>query len=71
MLFALGVVLASILFMKRISDLGAENSSAYSYGEKAWPDEVNIPGEMRKHIYIKHLRSPLFFGFGLILQGFC
>lgn len=59
---AMGIVLASILFMKKVGDL-AEAGTVVSKLEKEepWNDEGSI-GEIDT-IYIKHLDGPLFFGF--------
>lgn len=59
---AMGIVLASILFMKKVGDL-AEAGTVVSKLEKEepWNDEGSI-GELDT-IYIKHLDGPLFFGF--------
>jgi SulP family sulfate permease len=59
---AMGVVLASVLFMKTASDL-AEAGTVVSKLEKEepWSDEGSI-GE-HETIYIKHLDGPMFFGF--------
>lgn len=59
---AMGVVLASILFMKTASDL-AEAGTVVSKLEKeeSWEDEGSI-GELET-VYIKHLDGPMFFGF--------
>lgn len=59
---AAGIVLASVLFMKKVSDLmEAGVKVAKLEKERAWDDETEICDE--EHIYIKHLDGPLFFGF--------
>ncbi len=64
---AAGMVMAAILFMKNISDV-IENK-AYSSPlqdfarEQTWTDEKNFLEKYGKHVYIKHLDGPLFFGF--------
>jgi SulP family sulfate permease len=59
----IGLILASLMFMKKIGDLTAEPSSAEPLTRsKAWPDERNLPKEIKDKIFIKHIRGPLFFG---------
>lgn len=62
-----GVVLASLLFMKRSSDLGEKGLTVGTLagfdGEQPWQDEVAFYDTYKDQIYIKHLYGPLFFGF--------
>ena len=30
--------------------------------EKAWDDEANFPEELKKNVFIKHIKGPIFFG---------
>ena len=68
----IGVVLAALLFMKKISDV-IENQTksapltAYSK-ELPWDDEHQINKKFGDKIYIKHLEGPLFFGFASRFQ---
>ena len=69
---AVGMVLASILFMKKMSDIA---ESKYSVGfvgqfsrEEAWDDEKNISEKIDKKVYIKHFDGPIFFGFAAKFQ---
>ncbi|RLD66862.1 MAG: sodium-independent anion transporter [Bacteroidetes bacterium] len=66
MAVAAGMVLSSLLFMKKASDLIEEGSNAESLKdfapEVAWSDEVNISELVGNQIYIKHINGPLFFG---------
>ena len=63
----LGIILASVLFMKRSSDLAEEGTAVTALagvdGEKPWQDEVSLYEEFKDRIYIKHLYGPMFFGF--------
>jgi SulP family sulfate permease len=63
----LGVILASLLFMKRSSDLAEQGTAVTalsgSRGEQPWEDEINVYEEFKDRIYIKHLYGPMFFGF--------
>lgn len=59
---AAGAVLASILFMKKMSDLAeAESTIKKLEPEVPWEDETSISQDST--IYVKHLFGPLFFGF--------
>ena len=58
-----GLVIASLMFMKKIGDLTAERSDVKSLKkEKAWEDEVDFPESLKEEVFIKHLKGPLFFG---------
>ena len=58
----IGLVIASLMFMKKIGDLTAERSDVESLKEKAWADEVNFPDNLKEKVFIKHIKGPLFFG---------
>lgn len=62
-----GLILASVLFMKKISDVVDHRTKfapikSYSR-ELPWVDEGNIIDRIGDKVYIKHLDGPLFFGF--------
>ncbi len=58
-----GLVIASLMFMKKMGDLTAERSDVKALGEeKAWADEKDFPKNLREEVFIKHLKGPLFFG---------
>jgi SulP family sulfate permease len=63
----IGLLLASLLFMKRASDLGEEGLKVGTLagfdGEKPWQDEIEFYEAHKDKVYIKHLYGPLFFGF--------
>lgn len=59
---AIGVVLASILFMKKMSDLTDANSHVGELTDQPWADEEKALGAHPGQIYIKHMYGPLFFG---------
>ncbi len=69
---AVGMVLASVLFMKKMSDIIELNSSTGSVDsfarEEVWPDETNISEHIREQVYIKHIDGPIFFGFASKFQ---
>jgi len=59
----IGLVIASIMFMKKIGDLTAERSDVRSLEkEKAWADESGFPKNLQEEVFIKHIMGPLFFG---------
>lgn len=62
-----GLLLASLLFMKRSSDISEEGLNVGTLagfdGEKPWQDEKEFYEAYKDKVYIKHLYGPLFFGF--------
>lgn len=58
----IGLVFASLMFMKKIGDLTAEKSEVKSLDEEPWSDELNFPTNLKEEVFIKHLKGPLFFG---------
>ncbi len=63
---AAGMILASILFMKQMSDQVAKGVEIVPLKnfipEIAWDDE-NIPEHISNKIFVKHFNGPIFFGF--------
>ncbi|HIC32381.1 MAG TPA: SulP family inorganic anion transporter, partial [Flavobacteriaceae bacterium] len=63
----IGLLLASLLFMKRASDIGEKGMEVGTLagfdGEKPWQDEKEFYEAYKDKVYIKHLYGPLFFGF--------
>ncbi|MGE5943147.1 MAG: SulP family inorganic anion transporter [Flavobacteriales bacterium] len=59
----IGLVIASLMFMKKIGDLTAERSNVKPLKEEeAWVDELNFPEKFKEEVFIKHIKGPLFFG---------
>ncbi len=59
----IGLVMASLIFMKKIGDLTAKRSYVKSiYKGEAWPDEIDFPTNLKEEVFIKHIKGPLFFG---------
>ena len=58
----IGLIFASLLFMKKIGDLTAERSNVAPLEETPWKDEKNFPTKLKEEVFIKHLKGPLFFG---------
>jgi len=69
---AVGMVFASVLFMKKMSDIVEQNSvtgsvDSFSRNE-VWPDEAVISEKVREQVYIDHFDGPIFFGFASKFQ---
>ena len=58
----IGLVIASLMFMKKIGDLTGERSDVKALKEEAWKDEKDFPQYLKEEVFIKHLKGPLFFG---------
>lgn len=58
----IGLVIASLMFMKKIGDLTAQRSDVKTLKEEVWKDEINFPEKLKEEVFIKHLKGPLFFG---------
>ena len=60
----IGLVLASLFFMKKMGDLGKEDTKVTTVAnEKIWSDEKKLSVSFKENVFIKHLSGPLFFGF--------
>ena len=58
----IGLVIASLMFMKKIGDLTAERSDVKNLKEESWADETSFPKNLIEEVFIKHIKGPLFFG---------
>ena len=63
----IGLVLASLVFMKKIGDVSAKRSKLVPLGNAdefglPWQDEKNFPQYLKEEVFIKRLDGPLFFG---------
>ncbi|MDG1571616.1 SulP family inorganic anion transporter [Robiginitalea sp. M366] len=59
----IGLVIASLMFMKQIGQLTGQRSDVKPlFPESAWPDEKGFPGNLKQEVFIKHIKGPLFFG---------
>ena len=69
---AIGMILSSILFMKKISDVVEDRTQTAPLQEFSrempWIDEGDVIERVGKEVYIKHLDGPLFFGFASRFQ---
>jgi SulP family sulfate permease len=58
----IGLIIASLMFMKKIGDLTAERSNVKALKEEEWPDELDVNQKLLDDVFIKHIKGPLFFG---------
>ncbi|UKM65718.1 SulP family inorganic anion transporter [Flavobacteriaceae bacterium GSB9] len=58
----IGLIIASLMFMKKIGDLMAERSDVKPLKEETWKDELGFPKSLKEEVFIKHIKGPLFFG---------
>jgi SulP family sulfate permease len=58
----IGLIIASLMFMKKIGDLTAERSDVKPLKEESWEDEADFPQKLQEEVFIKHVKGPLFFG---------
>ncbi len=58
----IGLVFASLMFMKKIGDVTASRSDIKPLDEEAWNDEIGFPKNLKEKVFIKHIKGPLFFG---------
>jgi SulP family sulfate permease len=60
---AAGLIVASFVFMKKISDIAERQTTLTPVADEPWADELIIPDAIRNQLFIKHVDGPLFFGF--------
>ncbi len=64
---AVGMVLASVLFMKQMGDISESKSSSQTFADfhniDLLDDEKGIMDVIKDQIYIQHFDGPIFFGF--------
>jgi SulP family sulfate permease len=62
----IGMVIACVLFMKRISDQVEKDYNSHEINkfdkENPWPDEEGMPDKVKHKIYVQRLDGPVFFG---------
>jgi len=64
---AVGLVLAAMVFLKRMSDISAKTSKisnlkATQEKDPLWEDEIQLDPETREKVFFKHMEGPMFFG---------
>ena len=66
----IGLIIASLVFMKKMGDATARQSAVKSLrSETAWADEAIFPVGLAERVYIKHIKGPIFFGSTSFIQG--
>ena len=50
----IGLVIASLMFMKKIGDLTAQRSDVKSLKEENWPDEVGLTDALKEKVFINY-----------------
>ena len=60
---AAGLIVASFVFMKKISDITERQATLTLVADEPWADELTIPDTIRDKLFIKHVDGSLFFGF--------
>ena len=58
-----GLIVASFVFVKKVSDVAARQTTLSLVADEPWADELSIPDAIRSKLLIKHVEGPLFFGF--------
>lgn len=59
----IGLIIASLMFMKKIGDLTAERSQVtHLTDNKNWESLIELPESIKEHIVVKEIKGPLFFG---------
>ncbi|MFZ1706041.1 MAG: SulP family inorganic anion transporter [Saprospiraceae bacterium] len=59
----IGLVIASLMFMKQIGDLTAKQSAIETFSEKkAWAEKKDFDQKLKDEVFIKNINGPLFFG---------
>ncbi len=59
----IGLVLASLVFMKKMADISVQRSKVTPISEEIpWDDEKELPKKYKEEVFIKHIFGPLFFG---------
>ena len=60
---AAGLIVASFVFMKKVSDITQRQTTLTPASDEPWADELPLPDKIRDQLFIKHVDGPLFFGF--------
>jgi len=60
---AAGMIVSSFIFMAKVARLSERDTELLSATDESWPDELQIPEEIRQCVVMKRVTGPLFFGF--------
>ena len=59
----IGLILASLVFMKKTGTITTQQSDVKSLEEEEIEEyEISFPKELKEKVFIKHIKGPLFFG---------
>jgi len=61
----IGLVMASLIFMKKMGDFAAQSSTVDQLNDevkKLEKDSADIPTDLKEEVYVKEINGPLFFG---------
>ncbi len=58
----IGLIIASLIFMKKIGEVTAKRSDVVTLKKEARDDEIDFPENLTGEVFIKHINGPLFFG---------
>ncbi len=67
----IGMVMASVLFMKKMSDIVEEKtriSDVSEFADEADQNDDDIPVSIKNNVIVKYIEGPLFFGFASAFQ---
>ena len=59
----IGLVISSLIFMKKMGDLTNDNSSVSKLDDESFSSEVKLNDSIKKQISVQKINGPLFFGF--------
>ncbi len=59
----IGLVIASLMFMKKIGNITARRSDVKAIKETVWADELNFPSKFKEEVFIKHVNGPFILWF--------
>ncbi len=69
---AIGMVMASLLFMKKMGDMVQEESKVYDMDDhlkgNGYLDNDEVPLSLKDKVVVTHIKGPLFFGFASSFQ---
>lgn len=58
----IGLIIACLMFMKKIGDLTGKRSNIKSLKEEIRASEITFPEALKNDVFIKDIKGPLFFG---------
>jgi len=70
-----GLILACLVFMKRMGDIGEQKTEvtplqefALQQNDKPFFGSIDYPDDITEKVYVKHVKGPLFFGFATAFE---